>query len=130
MQGRQCSTRLRVVAWGRSVLASALVAGLATRTEFDLVQVEATLPAALGALRNRRAHAVVCDLGTVPAACVLALFEAHTQLLVVIVDPDADHAMALTCRRTPMRTMDDLVVALLDVAGGNDDLPPDLPELP
>jgi hypothetical protein len=110
--------RLRVVAWGRTVLASALLAGLATRTEFDLVQVEATLPAALGALRRRRAHAVVCDLVSVPAACVLSLLQAHPRLTVVIVDPDAERGMVLTCRRPRMRTVGDLVAALQDDGSG------------
>jgi len=99
-------------------LASALVAGLATRSEFDLVQVEATLPAALGALRRKRAHAVVCDLVSVPAACVLSLLEAHPRLTVVIVDPNADRGLVLTCRRPRMRTVGDLVAALRD---GDDD---------
>jgi hypothetical protein len=110
--------RLRVVAWGRTVLASALLAGLATRTEFDLVQVEATLPAALGALRRRRTHAVVCDLVSVPAACVLSLLQAHPRLTVVIVDPDAERGMVLTCRRPRMRTVGDLVAALQDGGSG------------
>jgi hypothetical protein len=110
--------RLRVVAWGRTVLASALLAGLATRTEFDLVQVEATLPAALGALRRKRAHAVVCDLVSVPAACVLSLLQAHPRLTVVIVDPDAERGMVLTCRRPRMRTVGDLVAALQDDGSG------------
>jgi hypothetical protein len=107
----------RVVAWGRSVLASALVAGIAPRTRLDVVQVDATLPAVLAALELRRAHAVVCDLATVPAACILALLDAHPDLMVLIVDPDAARALALTCRRPPMRTIDDLVAALL---GGGD----------
>jgi hypothetical protein len=64
------------------------------------------------ALHRKQAHAVVCDLASVPAACILALLAAHPHLLVVIVDPDADRAMALTCRRPPMRTIDDLVAAL------------------
>jgi len=118
MPGRLDTARRRVVAWGRSVLASALVAGLATRSEFDLVQVEATLPAALGALRRKRAHAVVCDLVSVPAACVLSLLEAHPRLTVVIVDPNADRGLVLTCRRPRMRTVGDLVAALRD---GDDD---------
>jgi hypothetical protein len=103
-----------VVAWGTSVLASALVAGLAERTEFDVVQVEATLPAALAAVRRRRTHAVVCDLASVPAAEVLALLERHAHLRVVIVDPNADRGLALTGRRPVMRTLDDLVAALLE----------------
>lgn len=122
MPGRLDTARRRVVAWGRSVLASALVAGLATRSEFDLVQVEATLPAALGALRRKRAHAVVCDLVSVPAACVLSLLEAHPRLTVVIVDPNADRGLVLTCRRPRMRTVGDLVAALRD---GDDDGPVD-----
>jgi hypothetical protein len=120
MPGRQGPVRLRVVAWGRSVLASALLAGLATRTEFDLMQVEATLPAALGALRRKRAHAVVCDLVSVPAAWVVSLLEAHPRLTVVIVDPDADRGLVLTCRRPRMRTVTDLVAALHEGAGGGD----------
>jgi hypothetical protein len=120
MAGRQGLPPRRVVAWGRSVLASALVAGLAHRSDLDLVQVEATLPAALGALRRRRAHAVVCDLASVPAAWVLALLEAHPRLTVVIVDPNADRALTLTCRRPRMRTIDDLVTVLLDGDGGGE----------
>jgi hypothetical protein len=118
MTGRQGTARRRVVAWGRSVLASALVAGLAHRTDLDLVQVEATLPAALGALRRKRAHAVVCDLASVPAACVLSLLEAHPRLRVVIVDPNAERALVLTCRRPRMRTVDDLVAVLVE--GGSE----------
>jgi hypothetical protein len=123
MAGRQGLPPRRVVAWGRSVLASALVAGLATRTGLALVQVEPTLPAALGALRRKRAHAVVCDLTSVSAACVLSLLEAHPRLTVVIVDPNAERALVLTCRRPRMRTVDDLVAALMDgtgVADGGD----------
>jgi DNA-binding NarL/FixJ family response regulator len=124
MPGRKDPAPRRVVAWGRSVLASALVAGLAQKTALDVVQVEATLPAALGALRRKQVHAVVCDLASVPAGCVLTLLAMHPQLEVVIVDPDADHATVLTCRRPPMRTIDDLVAALLDCAGGGADLAP------
>lgn len=102
------------------MLASAVVAGLADRPELALVQVEATLPAALGALRRGRTHAVVCDLVSVPAAWVLALLEAHPRLTVVIVDPNADHGLAVTCRRPRMRTIDDLVAVLLDGEGGGD----------
>ena len=118
MPGHQEPVPRRVVAWGRSVLASALVAGLAHRTDLEVVQVEATLPAALAALQPTPAHAVVCDLDSVPAASVLILLAVHPNLVVVIVDPNADRAMALTCRRPPMRTIDDLVAALLDGARG------------
>ncbi|MBW6456460.1 MAG: hypothetical protein K0A98_11320 [Trueperaceae bacterium] len=120
MTGRQGTPRRRVVAWGRSVLASALVAGLAHRTDLDLVQVEATLPAALGALRRRPTHAVVCDLASVSPACVLALLEAHPRLTVVIVDPNAERALVLTCGRPRMRTVGDLVAVLLNGGGGGD----------
>ena len=126
----------RVVARGRSVLAAALVAGLAPRPGLEVVQVDATLPAVLDALRLRRAHAVVCDLASVPAACVLALLAARPDLLVVIVDPDADRAMAWACRRPPMRTIDDLVAALLvgggdlDPCGQAPDWPADVPPCP
>jgi hypothetical protein len=95
----------RVVAWGRSVLASALAAGIAPRAGL--------------ALERRRAHAVICDLASVSAACVLALLEAHPDLMVLIVDPDGDRALALTCRRPPMRTIDDLVAALAGGGGGD-----------
>jgi len=122
MQGDQDPAPRQVIAWGRSVLSSALVAGLAQRTGLEVVQIDATLPAVLDALQRRPAHTVVCDLASVPAACILALFAAHPQLLVVIVDPDADRAMALTCRRPPMRTIDDLVAALLDGARGGEEL--------
>lgn len=114
MPAHQDPVPRQVVAWGRSVLASALVAGLAQRTGLEVVQIDATLPAILGALHRKQAHAVVCDLASVPAACILALLAAHPHLVVVIVDPDADRAMALTCRRPPMRTIDDLVAAALD----------------
>ena len=130
MPGRHSPPPRRVVAWGTSVLASAIVAGLAQRTGLEVDQVEATLPAALGALRRKQAHAVVCDLASVPAARVLALLAVHPRLVVVIVDPNADRAMALTCRRLPMRTIDDLVAALLGVAGGGDDLVPGPLEVP
>jgi hypothetical protein len=112
MTGRQDAPRRRVVAWGTSVLASALVAGLAQSSGLEMVQVEATLPAAFGALRRRRAHAVVCDLLSVPASRVLTLLEAYPRLTVVVVDPNADHALVLTCRRPRMRTVDDLAAAL------------------
>lgn len=125
MTGRQDAARRKVVAWGRSVLASALVAGLAHRSDLDLQQVEATLPAVLGALRRKRAHAVVCDLASVPAACVLSLLEAHPRLTVVIVDPNAERALVLTCRRPRMRTVDDLVAVLLNGATGGEDAAPD-----
>jgi hypothetical protein len=109
----------RVVAWGRSVLASALAAGIAPRAGLEVGQVDATLPAVLAALERRRAHAVICDLASVSAACVLALLEAHPDLMVLIVDPDGDRALALTCRRPPMRTIDDLVAALAGGGGGD-----------
>jgi hypothetical protein len=125
MASRRSPPPRRVVAWGRSVLASALVAGLAHRTDLDLVQVEATLPAALGALRRRGAHAVVCDLASVSAACVLALLEAHPRLSVVIVDPNAERALVLTCRRPRMRTVDDLVAVLVEGGVGGEDAAPD-----
>jgi hypothetical protein len=114
MPGQPCSTPPGVVVWGRSVLASALVAGLEARTGFDLEQVDATLPAVLSALRTGRTQAVVCDLDSVPAARLVALLAERSQLSVVIVDPDADHAIVLTSRRAPMRTIDDLVAAMLD----------------
>lgn len=128
MASRRSPPQRRVVAWGTSVLASALVAGLAHRTDLDLRQVEATLPAALGAVRRRRAHAVVCDLASVPAAAVLALLEAHPQLLMVIVDPNAERALVLTCRQPHMRTIDDLAAALLNGAGGGNGGCEDEPE--
>ena len=124
MAGRQDPEPRRVVAWGRSVLVSALFAGLAHRPGLEVAQVEATLPAALDALQRRRAHAVVCDLATVPAACVLALLAAQAHLAVVIVDSDADLGMVLSCRQTPMQTMDDLVAALLEGADGGEDVAP------
>ena len=124
MPGRQDLVPRRVVAWGRSVLASALVAGLAQRTDLEVMQIEATLPAALGALQGRLADAVVCDVASVPAAHVLALLAIHPHLVMVIVDPDADRAMALTCRRPPMRTIDDLVAALSAGSREGDDPAP------
>lgn len=128
MAARQDRSARRVLAWGRSVLTSALVAGLAREPGLEWVQVEATLPAALGELRHRRAHAAVCDLLSVSAACVLRLLEAHPTMTVVIVDPDADHALVVTCRRSRMRTVDDLVAVL---RGGVGDVevadPVDLP---
>jgi hypothetical protein len=124
MPGRELPPRWRVVAWGRSVLASALVAGLATRTDLDVVQVEAALPAALEELRLRQAHAVLCDLASVPAACVLTLLAAHPHLVVVIIDTDADYSLALTCRQPRTRTVDDLVTALIDGAGNSNGEPP------
>ena len=120
MAGHQDPVPRRVVAWGTSVLASALAAGLGQRPGLELLQVEATLPAALGALHRGRAHAVVCDLVSVPAACVLSLLEAHPGVTVVIVDPDAKRGLVLTCRRPRMRTVDDLVAALVDGAGRGD----------
>jgi hypothetical protein len=104
----------RVVAWGTSVLASALVAGLSQRAGLDVDQIEATLPAALDALRRKQAHAVVCDLASVPATCILALLAAQPQLVVVMIDPNADDALVVTSRRPPMRTIDDLVATLMD----------------
>ena len=56
----------------------------------------------------------MCDVVSVPAACVLSLLEAHPGVTVVIVDPDAERGLVLTCRRPRMRTVDDLVAALLD----------------
>jgi hypothetical protein len=106
------------------VLASALVAGLAHRTDLDLLQVEATLPAALEALRGKRAHVVVCDLASVPAASILALLEAQPQLVVMIVDPDVERGLALTGRRLRLRTIDDLVTALLDGGVRGEDAAP------
>lgn len=116
----------RVVAWGTSVLASVLVAGLSQKASLDVVQVEATLPAALDALRRKQAHAVVCDLASVPATCVLALLAAQPHLVVVIVDPNADDALVVTGRRCPMRTLDDLAATLLNGARERDDLAPRL----
>lgn len=117
MPGRQDLVPRRVVAWGRSVLTSALVAGLAQRTDLEVTQVEATLPAALEELRLERAHAVLCDLASVAAASVLTLLAAHPHLVVVIVDPDADRSLALTCRQPRTRTIDDLVNVLIDDFG-------------
>ena len=118
MSHRQGLPPRRVVAWGTSVLASALAAGLAARSGLELEQVEATLPAALAALQRRAAHAVVvCDPVSVPAAYVLRLLEAHPRLTVVIVNPDAGRAQVLTCRQVRMRTVDDLAAVLLDGAG-------------
>jgi len=105
------------VVWGTSVLVSALAAGLATRNDLGVVQVEATLEAALGALEDDPAHAVVCDLASVPAAWVLSLLEMHPRLTVVIVDAKADRGMALTCRPCSMRTLDDLLAAVTEGAG-------------
>lgn len=112
MAGRQGPPPRRVVAWGTSVLSSALVAGLAQRSDLDVVQVEATLPAALEALARATAQYVMCDLDAVPAACVLRLLEAHPEVAVVIVDLHADRGLVLSCRRPRMRTLDDLVAVL------------------
>jgi len=120
MRGRQGPERRRVVAWGTSVLASALVAGLGHRTDLDLVQVEATLPAALAVLGGGAAHAVVCDLTSVSASCVLHLLAEQPQLVVVIVDPDGDRGLLLTCRRPRLRTIDDLIAVLLEGDAGGD----------
>jgi hypothetical protein len=130
MPGRQDLVPRRVVAWGRSVLASALVAGLTQRTDLEVMQIEATLPAALRALQHRQAHAVVCDVASVPAAHVLALLAVYPHLAMVIVDPNADRAMALTCRRPPMRTIADLVAALLDGSREGADPAPGSVEVP
>jgi hypothetical protein len=130
MPGREDPVPRRVVAWGTSVLTSSLVAGLAQRTGLEVEQVEATLRAAHDALRRRQAQAVVCDLTSVPAACVLTLLAVHPHLVVVIVDPNADRASVLTCRRPPMHTIDDLVAALVNGARGGDDLIPGPVELP
>ena len=117
------------MAWGRSVLASALVAGLAHRTDLDVLQVDATLPAALDALRGRWARVVVCDLASVPAASIVALLEVQPHLVVVIVDPDAERGLALTGRRLRLRTIDDLVTVLVDGVALADDAATD-PEGP
>ena len=124
MPGRQDPEPRRVVTWGRSVLASALVAGLAQRPDLEVVQIEATVPAALDTLQRRQAHAVVCDQASVPAAHVLALLAIYPHLVVVIVDPNADRAMVLTGRRPPMRTIDDLVATLLENALEGEELAP------
>jgi len=113
MPGQPRATPPKVVVWGRSVLASALVAGLEARAGFDLEQVDATLTAVLSALRAGRTQAVVCDLDSVSTASVVALLAVRSQLPVVIVDPDADHAIVLASRRAPMRTIDDLVAAMV-----------------
>lgn len=120
MAGRQDPAPRQVMAWGTSVLASAMVAGLGRRPGLELRQVEPTLPAAIAALGRWRTHAVVCDLASVPAGCILALLETHPHLTVVIVDPDAERALVLTCRRPRMRTIDDLVAALLVGHGGRE----------
>jgi hypothetical protein len=130
MPGRKHRVPLRVVAWGTSVLASALVAGLAPRTDLDVEQIEATLPAALAALQRKRAHAVVCDQASVPAATVLTLLALHPHLVIVIIDPNADQALTLRSRRHPMRTIDDLVTALSDGARGRDGQAPTHIEVP
>jgi hypothetical protein len=130
MPGRKHRAPLRVVAWGTSVLASALVAGLAPRTDLDVEQIEATLPAALAALRRKRAHAVVCDQASVPAAHVLTLLAMHPHLAIVIIDPNADHALTLRGRRHPMRTIDDLVTALSNGARERDDQAPTHIDMP
>lgn len=122
MAGRPDRARRRVVAWGTSVLISALVAGLVERGDLDVVQVEATLPAALCAVRVRRTHAVVCDVASVPATDVLALLASHPRLRVVVVLPNDDRGIALSCERPTLRTIDDLVAILLDGAS-DDDVP-------
>jgi hypothetical protein len=114
MARRQGLPPRRVMAWGRSVLASALVAGLATRTGLELMQVEGTVPAALDVLRRRRPHAVVCDLASVPAAGIVDLLEASPSLMVVVVNPDAERGLVLTGHQLRLRTIDDLVTVLLD----------------
>jgi len=126
MPGRTRPRRRRVLAWGTSLLASARVAGLTRRTHLDVVQVEATSEAAASALGLQPVDAVVCDLASVSAASVLTVLEAHPHLIVVIVDPAADHGLVLTGRRAPMRTIDDLVAALLDGDGGRDAVAVDL----
>jgi hypothetical protein len=137
MPAHQDPAPRQVVAWGRSVLVSAMAAGLAESSGLEVVQTEATLPAALVALQHGAAHAVICDLTTVPAACVVGLLAAHPHLVVVIVNLDAAHAVVLTCRRTPMRTIDDLVAVLTDGAANRADLalpardcPPPVPPFP
>ena len=114
MKGRQDRARTRVVAWGTSVLTSALVAGLAKRPQLEVVQVETSLAAGLDAVRSRPTHAVVCDLASVPADEILALLAAHPHLRVVIVLPNADRGLALRCARPLVRTIDDLVAALAE----------------
>ena len=130
MPGRQDPEPRRVVAWGSSVLVSALVAGLAQRTGLEVVQIEATVPAALDALQRSQAHTVVCDQASVPAAHVLALLASYPRLVMVIIDPNSDRAMVLICRRPPMRTIDDLVATLLDGTRGDDDPAPGAVEVP
>jgi uncharacterized protein (DUF2336 family) len=120
MAGRQGPARRRVVAWGTSVLASALVAAVGKREDLDLTQVEATLPAALAALGGGAVHAVVCDLASVPAACVLQLLAEQPQLIVVIVEPDGGRGLVLSCRRPRLLTIDDLVAVLLNGDVGGD----------
>jgi hypothetical protein len=130
MPGHEGPAPRRVVTWGTSVLTSALAAGLAHRTNLDVEQVEATLPAAHDALRRKQAHAVVCDLASVPAAGVLNLLAVHPHLVMVIVDPDAARALVLTCRQAPTRTIDDLAAALQNGDSVSDDLNPGPAELP
>jgi hypothetical protein len=141
MPARQDPAPRQVVAWGRSVLVSALAAGLARSSGLEVVQIEATLPAALAALQHGPAHTVLCDLASVPAAYVVALLAAHPQLVVVIVDADAQRAWTMTCRRSPMRTIDDLVAAMTEAPAKADpdvsahgpparDCPPPVPPCP
>lgn len=101
---------MRTVAiWGNSLVLSSIRASLERLDRFRLVRVDAGTPAGEKRFQALHPDAVIFDLALQRPESAAALCKAHPQVLLIGVDPEADHVLMFSGHTWNELTPDELV---------------------